>query len=316
MRRLVIALFALALAACTTVEYRDSGYYRSGSPGGDYYYGYAYDSPWYDPYDSLFWGLRYSYYDPFYYPNFYYGVTFFPRHYGWGVGWSSWYAWRHWHPYSPYYGSYWDHYYDWWRYQRPHRHADSLDRRMAGRRAGMPGGSGDPVRYGSARNAAERLARQRNAGAVMPIRARAAGAGPMAMPAGSAGSLVTGPDREGLPSRHYGPRTRGQLGHLESAPRQDQFPTRTRERSWRGDPAGMPARGEVERFGMPPAQSRGERTRSLPLSVPSAPARSQRSAPVFTPERSAPAPRMERSMPPSRPSRSEGRSPSTSRRER
>lgn len=297
MRRLVIVLFAVALAACTTVEHRDYGYHGSQA-GGDYYYGYAYDSPWYDPYDSLFWGLRYSYYDPFFHPHFYYGVTYFPRYYGWGVGGSSWYAWRHWHPYSPYYGSYWDHYYDWWRYQRPAHRDSGLDRRMAGRRAGMPPSAGahaGPQRYGSARNAAERLAWQRQAGGVVPIRSRSA-----AVMAPSSESYqrgrMTHPEMGGLPSRMYVPRERVRTeGRDMVAPDGRVF---SDGRAWRGgDRAGTSVDGGRFERSSPPVAS--ERTRSV---LPSTPERSStvpirqsrpegRSAPTPSFERSSPAPR-------------------------
>lgn len=334
MRRLMIVLFAVALAACTTVEYRDYGYH--GSPaGGDYYYGHAYDPPWYDPYDSLFWGLRYSYYDPFFYPHFYYGVTYFPRYYGWGVGWSSWYAWRYWHPYSPYYGSYWDHYYDWWRYQRPHhRDANGLDRRMAGRRAGMPasGAHAGPGRYGSARNAAERLAWQRQAGGVVPIRPRSATlASPAAEPL-QRGRAVN-PEAGGLPSRMYVPRERVRVDGRVPGARDDRDIQTLGERNrmrvpgarddrfsgdapaWRdGARAGAPVdAGRFERAS--PSVGTTERVRSLP--PPPVPEQSS-SAPIrqSRPEgRSAPAPSVERSAPSPRSSSDESRraSPRTER---
>lgn len=316
MRRLVIVLLAVAMAACTTVEHRDYGYYGAG--GGDYYHGYAYDSPWYDPYDSLFWGLRYSYYDPFFYPHFYYGVTYFPRYYGWNVGWSSWYAWRYWHPYSPYYGSYWDHYYDWWRYQRPQRRDDGLDQRLAGRRAGMPAGTGGgPVRFGSARNAAERLAWQRQAagGSVMPLRQRAAESAdgaPLTSPQRdlSQGRVVA-PEQRGLPSRTYAPRERIRDGSQERDPREDVFGSQGR--ALRGGDAGS-VRGDDGVFRAPAVPERSVGDRGLP-SRSSVPAPSRSTSPIEpsrTESRSVPAPRTQRSAPPPRPSRSESR-PSTSR---
>src|SRR5690606_41059250 len=62
---------------------------------------------------------------------------------------GDYWRWRNFPPYSPYYGSYWDHYYDW----RP-RHGY----RDGGLRDGQLGGL---QRFGSARNAAERMARAR-----------------------------------------------------------------------------------------------------------------------------------------------------------
>lgn len=327
MRRLAIALFAVALAACTTVEHRDYGYYGSSS-GGDYYYGSAYDTPWYDPYDSLFWGLRYSYYDPFLHPHFYYGVTYFPRYYGWGVGGSSWYAWRYWHPYSPYYGSYWDHYYDWWRYQRPHSRRDHLDQRMAGRRAGMPPGHGsnDPVRYGSARNAAERMARQRRMDGVMPIRERAgyAGAPAASVSSGTASGRAAGsstlPARQrgheqvDLPSRGYAPRERVRGGLSGQGGASDRFPVQ--ERAWR---SGGAVQSDSVRQRSQPAPVRPMRGQGLPQDMP--PSRTY--APPVPASRSegriAPAPRAERpapAMPPPRSSGREVRSPPPAQRER
>jgi hypothetical protein len=128
---------------------RDGSYYSPSYAGsGDYYYGSDYYAPAsyldYPAYYSLFWSLNRSWYDPYYYPNYYYGVTYFPRNYlsvsfGGGYAWPRYSYWA----YSPYRYSWADNYYDWspWHghyggrnhYQRP--------------------------RYGSARNEAERLSR-------------------------------------------------------------------------------------------------------------------------------------------------------------
>lgn len=317
MRRLVIILFAAALAACTTVEHRDYGYY-GGS--GDYFYGYERDVPWYDPYDSLFWGLRYSYYDPFFYPHFHYGVTYFPRYYGWGVGWSSWYAWRHWHPYSPYYGSYWDHYYDWWRYQ-PHRGTDHLERRMAGRRAGTQSNAGnDPARFGSARNAAERMSRMgRTGGAAVPIRHRAGNMGATgAYPSRGAAASSSGQRgyESGLPSRSYVPRDRERGRSGLPVHGSDAFgPAPARERPWRSGGSALPDAGRGRGLPAPERPMRGQvMPESMPRErtfTPATPGRAPR-----TETRGTPAPRLERPTPSTPSPRAAGearRTPSRSR---
>lgn len=152
--RLLSVLLVFVLAGCASHGTRDHGYYYRDGAGGDYYHGYAsaprwsvgagYGAGWYDPYDALFWGVRYSYWDPFWFPYFHYGVTWYPRWY-----YGGYWGWRGWHPYSPWYGSWWDHYYAWDRTPR---------------RPGYRGGGHatlDPQRYGSARNAAERMAATR-----------------------------------------------------------------------------------------------------------------------------------------------------------
>lgn len=176
MRRFMFIIALVVLSGCATVYRDDYGYYPGETYGGDYYYDpdpWGYDRYGYSAYDSLFWGLRYSYFDPFYYPYFHYGVTFFPSYYGW----SYWHAgdywrWRHFHPYSPYYGSWWDHYYDW------HRPIDARARLHGRRDRGYGNSVNDLARHGSARNAAERMARQ-----TRPVRAGSV----MAMPAGVQG---------------------------------------------------------------------------------------------------------------------------------
>lgn len=216
MRRLMLVFALVALSGCATVYDDRYGYYRGH---GDHYYddyarsyvglsighgGYGYSA-----YDSLFWGLQYSYFDPFWYPHFYYGVTYFPRYYGW----SYWYArdywrWRYFHPYSPYYGSYWDHYYAWHRWPGQ------------GGRYGHGHGHGDPTRYGSARNVAERMARSSgdargdhargfwtdSSGHRDPARANAAVRNDYRR--APARSSRTWLDDSGLPSSRYVPETR------------------------------------------------------------------------------------------------------------
>lgn len=145
--------------------YDDGSYYAPASSGrGDYYYGsasvgygYGYDYPsWYVDYPayySVFWPMYRSWYDPFSYSGYYYGVTYFPRNYlsiGFSSGWPRYSSWA----YSPYRYSWADNYYDWrpWHsYHSGNRHYRSTPR------------------YGSSRNEAERLSRMgdwRGAGGV------------------------------------------------------------------------------------------------------------------------------------------------------
>jgi hypothetical protein len=124
-------------------------YYGSVSVGPRYHYPTWIDNPYYY---SLFWPMQRSFYDPFWNPGFYYGVTYFPRNYfsislygghrsyysRWGGSYGFGFA------YSPYRLSWVDHYYDWYPHHRFYpRHAT---------RWYAP-------RYGNARHEAERLAR-------------------------------------------------------------------------------------------------------------------------------------------------------------
>lgn len=153
---------ALLLAGCvSTPSYRYYGErtYSDGYGGEvvavqrDRYVGYATPAPvWYDypAYYSVFWSINRSYVDPYFYPGFYYGVTWFPRNYysviyrSWhGPGWYGGYV-RPWHgylAYSPYRYAWVDNYYDWYpwysAYPRYTRYY--------------------PPRYGNARNETERL---------------------------------------------------------------------------------------------------------------------------------------------------------------
>ena len=198
-------LLVLLLGGCVTYPtytYRDDGYPRDSryvgddsyyAPAdddrGDYYYGgasygygssgYRYYAPDYSSssaYYSLFWPLNRWYHDPYWHPDFYYGVTYFPRNYfsvsfhssfrsygssHWGYGgYRAHYGYNHW--YSPYRNSWVDSYYDWdhydyrntWRggYRGHDRYSSALY----------------APRYGNARNQAERLAwRERSA---QPVR--------------------------------------------------------------------------------------------------------------------------------------------------
>jgi hypothetical protein len=195
-RTLIVVLLAFALGGCVSYG---GGYYDRTDGHGDYYHGagpiIGYSGPgWYAPYDALFWSLRYSYFDPFWYPNFHYGITYFPRYY---YGWPYWNAgsywrWRGYHPYSPHYGSWWDHYYHWQRPSGPRRHLGPGGRGY--------GGSG-PERYGSARNAAERMAQGRPYGAYQ----RSALSRDPAVGA-SLRQRATPFEPGGLPSSRYAPR--------------------------------------------------------------------------------------------------------------
>lgn len=164
LRRLMLLLGAGLIAGCATTyeyygderyaqpvdgyatrgyddSYRDDSYYDAGAYSGSYTgsyggtYGYAgsayrYDD-WYEypAYYSMFWSLNRWYVDPFWHPNFYYGVTWFPRSYFdvsfryfpryAGVYWPPYYRYV---PYAPYRGAWVDHYYDWtpWYVHHPH----------------------------------------------------------------------------------------------------------------------------------------------------------------------------------------------------
>ncbi|SDD73894.1 hypothetical protein [Aquimonas voraii] len=139
-----------------------SSSYRYGSGGYRYY---APDYVSYSAYYSLFWPLHRWYHDPYWYPDFHYGVTYFPRnyfsvsfhsgwrghslsHWGYGSGYSIALGYSHW--YSPYRYSWVDSYYDWDRYRFHYRE----NRQGHGNYA--PAYS--QPRFGNARNAAERLA--------------------------------------------------------------------------------------------------------------------------------------------------------------
>lgn len=96
-------------------------YYYGSSNYGASYYGSSYYSPSfgvsyfdYPFYYSVFWPVNRWYYDPFAYPGYYYGVTWFPRSYmSLSLGYYG--SWRGygWLAYSPYRYSWVDSYYDW-----------------------------------------------------------------------------------------------------------------------------------------------------------------------------------------------------------
>ncbi len=103
----------------------DSYYSPAYTGSGDYYYSTGYNRAYYGSsfgvsyfdypfYYSVFWPISRWYYDPFVYPSYYYGVTWFPRSYmslslSYRGGWSG-YGWL---AYSPYRYSWVDNYYDW-----------------------------------------------------------------------------------------------------------------------------------------------------------------------------------------------------------
>ncbi|MCB1553485.1 MAG: hypothetical protein KDJ14_06715 [Xanthomonadales bacterium] len=168
---LVALLVAAASGCATTYEYYgderyhepvggvvydsypdEGGYAYSGSSA--YYdagYGYYEDPDWYayPAYYSMFWSLNRWYVDPYWHPSFYYGVTFFPRHY-FAVSFRHWpsysgYAWwppyYRYVPYAPYRGAWFDYYYDWTPWYAYHPH---IQHHYA-------------PRYGNVRNETERL---------------------------------------------------------------------------------------------------------------------------------------------------------------
>ncbi len=130
-------------------------YADDGGTGGDYYYGYdnSYSTASYVDnsfYYSLFWPLNHWYYDPFVYPGYRYGVTWFPRSY-FSVSYSYGYGYSHYRPYSlaysPYRYAWVDNYYD----NRPWHHHHDRPSHNYDNYYPLP-------RYGSAHNEAERLA--------------------------------------------------------------------------------------------------------------------------------------------------------------
>lgn len=162
--------------------YREGDSYYAPTYGnrGDYYYGASYGGGYasygvgygygsfgvsyidYPVYYSLFWPLHRWYYDPFVYPGYRYGVTWFPRNYlslsvTYGGGWGG-YGWL---SYSPYRNAWVDSYYDWglWynrypsyrRYYPTPRYGDArveASRLADLRRPALPrSGRSDPYRY-------------------------------------------------------------------------------------------------------------------------------------------------------------------------
>lgn len=246
MKRLSLLLLLIGLAGCATVSENRYGYVDDPRHGGYYYDREPVRSQiylgmgWYNPYDVMFWGLRYSYFDPFWYPGFYYGVTYFPRYYYPFGPWGSWYAgwyhpWRYHHPYSPFWGSYWDHYY------AGHWHRPKPPRDPGHRPVGRFDVVDDGVpRFGSARNAAERAA---NA---------------ITGPGGGRGAMSAPPQR--VMTRGGWQSPRGEAGSMRSMP---SMPERR--------PMAPPARSSRP---VMPSSSPGGGSRSMP-----APSRGGRSVP-------------------------------------
>lgn len=92
----------------------DYGSDDSAFAAADYYDEDAPDYIAYPAYYGALWPVYYTYYDPFFEPYFYYGVTFFPRAY-----FTYAYGDYGFFPYSPFVLSFWDGYYNWnWWYLR------------------------------------------------------------------------------------------------------------------------------------------------------------------------------------------------------
>jgi len=136
-----------------------SSYYSPAHAGrGDYYYqDYGYSSAYidYPYYYSLFHPLNRWSVDPYWYPGFYYGVTYYPRSYfsfsferpfRYGYGYAGYrpYGWLSF-SYSPYRYGWADSYYDWhsYSYRAPRHHVQY-----------------SAPRYGNARNEADWLSRR------------------------------------------------------------------------------------------------------------------------------------------------------------
>ena len=200
LRSMGAALLAACLSGCVT--YPPEYYYPGDAQGGSAYYygeryedGYGYDggyveepygggySAGWPAYYSTLWPVYRNYYDPYWSPGFYYGVTWFPSTY-FGIGIGGWDAWPYYTPYSPYPYAFWDNYYAWydpWYYGGYYGHGhghwddddwdDDDDHGHGGGNHGGNGGWRDPPqggngpRFGSARNEAERLASLSGAGA-------------------------------------------------------------------------------------------------------------------------------------------------------
>ena len=170
MKRFLAVLLTFALSGCLTYDsygYRDDGYYEdryynSGryhdntlgyGSGPGYGYGNYPDYVYWSDYYSVLWPVYRGYYDPFYTPGFYYGVTWYPRTY-FGLN-HYWNSWPYYHAYSPYRYSYSDGYYDHW-----DRRRGQVGTRVA---HGYNANVNHPYLYGSARNEAEQLARRTGA---------------------------------------------------------------------------------------------------------------------------------------------------------
>lgn len=139
MRRVFCSLFAaLALAGCAS-----TGYYREDG-AADYYYerDAYYNGGYYAGY-----GVGAGFYDPFWTPGFYLGVSSWP-YYGYGYG--SYYAGWPYFGYAPWYDSWWGVGYNDWSWRRHQQELARIRDRNAGNEAaavaGMRGRT--PDRYG------------------------------------------------------------------------------------------------------------------------------------------------------------------------
>lgn len=226
MKRVLAVLFTILLSGCLTYDsygYRNDGYYEDRYYSGGrtyydgYYSGYGSDYAYWNNYPAYVYGSAYysvlwpvyrGYYDPFYTPGFYYGVTWYPRTY-FGLG-HSWYSWPYYHAYSPYRYSYSDGYYDHW----DRRRGQVSDRVSRGQSASVS----NPYLYGSARNEAERLAYQ-----------------------SGVGRKQRGAEQPGL---HYDPFAAQRSDRLSQGGARGQMPARYQGGDGRGE---LPARAPLQR---------------------------------------------------------------------
>lgn len=226
MKRVLAVLFTILLSGCLTYDsygYRNDGYYEDRYYSGGrshydgYYSGYGSDYAYWNDYPAYVYGSAYysvlwpvyrGYYDPFYTPGFYYGVTWYPRTY-FGLG-HSWYSWPYYHAYSPYRYSYSDGYYDHW----DRRRGQVSDRVSRGQSASVS----HPYSYGSARNEAERLAYQ-----------------------SGVGRKQQGSEQPGL---HYDPFAARRSDRLSQSRARGQMPARDQGGTGRGE---LPARAPLQR---------------------------------------------------------------------
>ncbi len=273
MRRVFCSLFAaLALAGCAS-----TGYYREDG-AADYYY--ERDAYYSGGYYAGYGASRYGFYDPFWTPGFYLGISSWPYS-GYGYGYSPYYAGWPYFGYAPWYDSWWGVGYNDWSWQR-HQQALVRDRNAAGEAAAVAGlrGRGGPDRYGTALNPGAAQLAPEGAGSRrgIPGTARQADADRIDPYYGTP-RIRRG---EGLPQRET-----PQLGAGD--PSQRRLPTREAQ--------GLPNRDERP-FRSGPATNEG---RFAP--APRAPMRSSAPAPARS---FAPAPSFERapSFTPSAPSRS------------
>jgi len=252
----------------------DGYYYTPGQDGYGDYYGSTYGGSWnvnygvsyfdYPYYYSLFWPINRWYYDPFAYPGYRYGVTFFPSNYlslSFGFGGGHWHG-SSWMAYSPYRYSWVDNYYD-WRPWYQHSHYSHY----------YP-----TPRYGDAQVEASRLADMRRWDRPRSYR----GDGYQANPRVSAGAPA--PAYRGNRGADYGRAGMSQRQGLTNTPRQDVrrvnagvprvepstgafgLPTRANGSSRIGNPRSASGRGEVVPRGDSTevrrlSEQRGNRTR-------------------------------------------------------